>query len=93
MLHYHTVLERFLNNPNVSIQVACLKDDADVILGYSVSRQSKGQVVLDFVFVKKAWRQIGIAKSLMPPNLSVVTHLTKIGKALKPAGVIFNPFV
>lgn len=93
MEHYHKVLERFLDNPSVTITVACLKDDPQVILGYSVSRVSKGQVVLDFVFVKKAWRQIGIAKSLTPSNLQAVTHLTKLGRAIKPKGVDYNPFL
>lgn len=93
MEHYHRVLEKFLDNPNVNIKVACLADDPQVILGYSVSRTSKGQVVLDWVFIKKAWRQIGIAKSLLPQGLQVVTHLTKVGRALKPAGVTYNPFI
>lgn len=93
MEHYHAVLERFIDNPNVNIQVACLKDDPDVILGYSVTRLSKGQHVLDWVFVKKAWRQIGIARSLVPTNIQVVTHVTKLGRSLKPEGVIYNPFI
>lgn len=94
MEHYHKILERFLDNPNVTITVACLKDDPEVILGYSVSRVSiKGEAVLDWVFVKSAWRQIGIAKSLMPSNLQVVSHTTKLGRALKPSHVTYNPFV
>lgn len=93
MEHYHKVLERFLDNPRVNINVACLKDDAQVILGYSVTRLSaKGEQIMDFIFVKKAWRGIGIARSLTPTNLQVVSHLTKIGKAIKPPGVVFNPF-
>lgn len=93
MEHYHAILEKFLNNPNVDIKVACLKDDPAVILGYSVSRVSQGQVVLDWIFTKSAWRNVGIGKSLVPLNLQAVTHLTKIGKALKPQEVVYNPFL
>lgn len=93
MEHYHKVLEKFLDNPRVTITVACLKDDPAVILGYSVAHVSNtGDQVLDWAFVKKAWRQIGIAKSLVPPNLKFVSHITKIGRAIKPPGVVYNPF-
>lgn len=93
MEHYHKVLERFIDNPKVSIQMAVLQDDPQVILGYSVARKSaKDEQILDWIFVKSAWRKIGIAKMLVPSDLAVVTHQTKLGKALKPAGVIYNPF-
>lgn len=46
---------------NVHIKVATLKEDPDVILGYSVSRLGKPI----WVYVKKSWRGIGIAKSLL----------------------------
>ncbi len=92
MEYYHKVLERFLDNPKVNITVACLIDDPQVILGYSVTRESRGDVVMDWVFVKSAWRNIGIGKSLVPPNLKIVTHLTKTGRALKPEEVIYDPF-
>jgi hypothetical protein len=92
MTSYHTILEKVLSNPAVSVTVACFEDDPEVILGYSVSRQGKEGVVLDWIFVKSAWRRIGVGKSLTPANLKFVTHLTKVGKALKPTGVDFNPF-
>lgn len=89
MKQYHDILVRLLAAPGVSVRVACLKEDADVILGYSVSRGP----ILDWVFVKAAWRQIGIGKSLTPPDWATVSHLTKLGKALKPSHIVFNPFL
>ncbi len=79
-------------SPNVNVKIACLKEDENVVLGYSVARKINEVNILDFVFVKSAWRGIGIAKSLVPSPLHVVTSLTKSGKALKPKEVIFNPF-
>lgn len=93
MKHYHDILEKFLTNPSVSVKVACLRDDTDVILGYSVSRRlPDGEGILDWIFVKSAWRQIGIGKSLLPSNWTTATHMTKLGKSLKPPTVVFNPF-
>jgi len=91
MENYHKVIENILARPGVSVQVACLKDDPEVILGYSVSRGN----TLDWVFIKAAWRGIGIAKSLLPKDLNVVTHLTKPGLSIlkkKLPEVVFNPF-
>lgn len=94
MSHYHKILENHIQNPNVEIRVSCLKDDPEVVLGYSVLRNTNtGKPILDFVFVKKAWRGIGICKSLTPTDLYAVTHLTKAGRAIKPAHVVYNPFI
>lgn len=90
---YHAVIERILSAADV--KVACLKEDKDVILGYSVSRSIQGNVVLDFVFVKSAWRGIGIGRSLIPSSTVCVTHLTKVGRSMleKRPTVLFNPFL
>ncbi len=93
--NYHKVIEKILVMPNTRIQVACLFDDPDVILGYSVSHSDH---LLHYVFVKKQWRKIGIADALMPPKLNVVTHITDVAKSLlihnqKFNHVIFNPFL
>lgn len=88
--NYHRILESILTNPETEIRVACLKDDRDVILGYSVSKDN----ALHFIFVKSEWRQIGIAKSLVSPKIDTVTHLTKVGSSIlkKHPKIVFNPF-
>lgn len=96
--YYHRNLEVILNLPGVVVKVACLKDDPEVILGYSVYRHisAKDVTALDWVFVKSAWRGIGIAKQLVPSNATVTTHLTKVGKSIlreKYPNVHFNPFL
>lgn len=95
MANYHKVVEHILGSKAANIRVACLKDDLDVILGYSICREAVGSA-LDFVFVKSAWRNIGIAKSLIPQDVFAVTHITKVGSALlksKLPKVHFNPFL
>lgn len=87
---YHALIETILNRPNITVKVACLKEDPEVVLGYSVYENNR----LDWVYVKKAWRSIGIAKTLTPENVTTVSHLTTIGRSilLKYPKVVFNPF-
>lgn len=90
--NYHKVIEAYLKNPATIIRVACLKSDPEVILGYSVARNNDS--VLDWVFCKKAWRDIGIAKALVPTSVTTVTHVTKTGAAIlkKRPDLKLNPF-
>lgn len=89
---YHGVLDHLMQRKDLVIRVACLKEDSDVILGYAVSHTLNQYTILDFIFVKSAWRRIGVGKSLLPDEVHAVTHLTKLGRSLKPKNVIFNPF-
>ncbi len=89
MEHYHKVIEYILAKPSVSIKIACLKEDADTVLGYAIFESEK----LHWVFVKRPWRGIGIAKDLVPSNVTTVTHLTKVGLSIiYKKGLAFNPF-
>lgn len=96
MANYHRILEEHLASPNTKIKVACLKDDRDVILGYSVYRDAEERSVLDYVFVKQAWRKIGIGRTLVPENVFAVTHITTQGLAMlktKLPKAHYNPFL
>lgn len=93
MTNYKKFAESLLTSNRVVVKVACLKEDADVILGYSIL--SADFQAIHWVFVKQVWRQKGIAKSLIPSRPQAVTHLTSLGKELlnkfetKP---IFDPY-
>lgn len=93
MTNYKLVAESLVSNPRVNIKVACLPDDADVILGYSIL--SHDFQAVHFVFVKNVWRKKGIARSLVPQHPTAVSHLTNLGKSLmsKLPTAVFNPFV
>jgi hypothetical protein len=78
MRNYHRMIEMILAHPKVSVKVSCLKSDPEVILGYAIYREK----IIDFTFVKKAWRGIGIAKSLIPSNITTSTHATKLGLSI-----------
>jgi len=87
---YQKAIKVLLASADTIIKVACLKEEPSVILGYSV--YSNGR--LHFTFVKKAWRKIGIAKSLVPQDIKVVSHITDTGRSIlrKYPDVTFNPF-
>lgn len=86
MNRYKQVLTQLLIKR--SCKIACLVEDEDTVVGYSIYAPG----VLDYVFVKPIWRRIGIAKDLIPVGINTVTHLTKIGKAIKPREWIFDPW-
>lgn len=75
-----------------TIKVACLKEDQDTILGYSIL--SADYSTIHWVYVKEKWRKHGIGKSLVPRHPTYVTHLTQIGQSLlsKFNHIIFDPF-
>jgi len=96
MESYKEVIDKVLTSPTVIVNIACLKEDKDVIVGYSVSRKAADITVLDFVYVKKDWRGIGIARDLLPKTIYAASHLTRAGEALLEKlypSAIFNPFV
>lgn len=72
---YHTFIEKLLEKPDSVIKLAVLSDDHDVCLGFSVSRED----VLDYVYVDKTYRKLGIATALVPKLSTTFTHVTIIG--------------
>lgn len=100
MENYRRILEKLLESPGTKIKIACLKEDPEVIIGYSAyhTRFHEGNryTILDWIFVKAAWRSIGVGRSLIPVGLSAYTHMSKSGHAIvkeKLPALIFNPFI
>lgn len=92
MNNYKVIAENLIKNPNVVVKVACLKEDPNIILGYSIL--SSDYQTITWVYVKSAWRLKGIGRSLLPKYPTHVTHLSKLGKTLmsKYDNLTFNPF-
>lgn len=89
MASYHMFLDILLTRPTITISVACLNSDPDVILGFSVHEPG----ILHFVFVKPQWRRIGIATDLVPKDISVVTGFTRVGDIIRRKKAwAFNPW-
>lgn len=97
MDNYKKIVEHLVNNG--ILIVACLKDEPDVIIGYSLLSQDLKTV--HWVYVKNSkleegvtWRGKGIARSLLPKEVTYVSHLSALGKKLlsKFPTASFNPF-
>ena len=79
---YHDVIEHILRKPNTKVDVCCLKDDPDVIVGYCVHEKTPVDVILHWIYVRGDWQRKGIAYDLAPKHITVVTHMTKIGERI-----------
>lgn len=90
MNNYKLILEAILAKHLV--KVACLKEDSNVIIGYSIL--SNDYTTIHWVFVKQAFRNKGVGRSLVPQYPTNVSHLTTLGKSLlaKIPNCVFNPW-
>ena len=66
------IIEKVFLDPNVAVKIACLTEDPEVILGYSITEGD----IIHWVYVKEMWRKQGIAKMLLPKNIKTATNLT-----------------
>ncbi len=91
---YNRVIDWILSQPNVSIEISCDPDQIDVIFGYAVFQHE----VLHYVFVKEAFWNLGIGKSLLNrSNIQFFTHKTTYVKPIlllsNYSKWIYNPFL
>lgn len=90
-IHYHAYIENLLRQPNSVVRLAVLTDAPDIILGFSACRGD----VLDYIHVLHLNRKNGIAKSLVPENITTISHTTELAKIIwqeKYKHWKFNPF-
>jgi GNAT superfamily N-acetyltransferase len=87
---FNKYLKNLIERPQITIKIACLPDDPDVILGYIVYESG----CIHWIFVKDSFRRMGIGKMLFPNNITRCSHLSKIGNSLaKKYNIVFNPFI
>lgn len=79
MKEYHNFLELQFIREGTKIRIACLVEDNDVIVGFSVFLRE----TLHFVFVKPDWRRIGIANDLIPSEINNVSGFTRVGDIIR----------
>ena len=76
---HYLLFDSILDNPNIVKAVAALTEDPDVIIGYVIHDHR----TLYWAYVKPAWRQLGIFKSMLPDTIeSVRYHTIKAKKCL-----------
>jgi hypothetical protein len=91
---YNKVIDNILANPEVSIQVACMPENHEIIFGYCVTQKPN---IIHFVFVKDAFTRNGIAKCLTDIGAEeiIYTHKTQAIKEIltKYPNLTYNPFL
>lgn len=92
MPSYREFFNKLLAHPQTVVKMACLKEDENILVGYSIINEAKS--ILHWVYVKPVWRKFGIAKMLIATPIKAVTHLSLQGEGLltKLNGAVFNPF-
>lgn len=91
--NYEKVIKQLLARTDIKINIACLEDTPDVILGWAVLGPTD---TLHYVFVKEAWRRQGLTASLVIDcsEIRSVTHITKLGNTIRiKKKLVFNPFL
>jgi GNAT superfamily N-acetyltransferase len=71
-------ISRILKGLGTRVNIACLSDDPDMLLGWSVIQDGR----LEFVYVKRDYRGKGIGRLLCKGFKSFDPPETKIGKSL-----------
>lgn len=83
-------IDHLLAEKTTKVDMICLADDPDVVLGYVVYSSSQA---CHWVFVKHAWRQQGIGRKLLPEAINAYTARTPAGDAIaSKRGWEFNPW-
>lgn len=90
--NYEQVVKNILSRSTVEVIVCCLKEEPSVIIGFAILESKE---ILHWIYVKRAWRVQGVARSLVPIDLQYVTHLTESGKSIlkkQERNIKYNPF-
>ena len=89
---HHQVIEQLMARPGVRMLAATPKEDPQTIIGWSAQEDS----VLHYVYVKEAFRRMGVA-TLLVGEYDTITHLTPYGlkwmQASKQETSVYDPYL
>jgi hypothetical protein len=76
---YAAYIKTILERPDITVKVACLKDEPDIVVAFSVFSSS----CIYWCHTKAAWRGMGIQKNMIPSSIVCVNGLTKPGNSIR----------
>lgn len=95
---HHLLISKVMRQSGNIVRVAALKDDPEVLFGFLWGNVDPETI--HYVYVKKAFRRMGMAKMLYKSLFSMaddvyITHWTKEVNQLydKHEGLVFNPYL
>jgi len=90
---HHKVIERIIGR-GAQVRIAHPIGEPDIILGFSCLELFEDAPLIHFIYVKKAFRGMGIAKALLfETGACQFTHLTENLELEKLANFTYNPYL
>lgn len=93
---YPKIIQDKLDSKSIHVLCACMKGDPEIVFSFLIySLVDQDSKIIHWIFTKKGFRKFGLAKKLIEHDqkkVMGVSHLTKIGRSIKPKEWIFNPF-
>jgi ribosomal protein S18 acetylase RimI-like enzyme len=97
--YHHAFLDACLKRPGSKVIVAHPKGEPDIILGYLLSEtRADGESVIHYSYVKKSFRQMGVARALwatLEKKPYTITHFTVDADWItkKYTNLTYNPYL
>jgi hypothetical protein len=97
--YHHMFLDSCLKRPNSKVLVAHPKGESSIILGYLLSEtRPDGEEVVHYTYVKKSFRQMGVAHALwatLNKPKYTITHYTVDADWImrKYSNLTYNPYL
>ena len=99
--HHKQIIEKILSKPNTKVVMVCEDADPDHLYGYSVVEQYGDATIIHYVYIKHAYRKLGLAKNLITTQyplfgdkLTFVTHESRHHKQFKDKfNIEYNPYI
>ena len=89
---HHKLIEGIIIR-GAQIRIAHPVGDPDTILGFSCLEMWQEKPVVHFVYIKKAFRNMGIAKKLVWETEGFFTHLTENLELYRHPNFLYNPYL
>lgn len=90
--NHQNIIQRIIER-GAQIRVVHPIGEPDTILGYSCVENNNSSPVVHFVYVKKAFREFGLAKTLVWETEGYFSHLTSNLELARHPGLIYNPYL
>jgi len=99
--HHKQLIEKVLSKPNTTITMICESTDPDHLYGYSVVESYGAAHIIHYVYMKHAYRKMGLTKDLLltqipllGQKLTFVTHESRHHNIFKNKfNIEYNPYL
>lgn len=89
---HRKLINRIIENPNVEVQILCLKDDLTHIIGFICMESDN---ILHYIYIKAPFRGFKLGKKILANNFPAKIVTTHDTIKFKPNDItiIYNPYL